>query len=230
MKKIMLILALAAITSGCAPKYKIAMVNNDRITKAGPETGTVHTRAVGEAITSRIDAHTVPVFTATQNIKIPKQTALDITEIKSGSSCKIEAVYENGLNFCHIRPEITNEAAFSPGMPMCLLVDNSGNVKNITWCHIPGDEILPEPLSSISLVKSQAYVNPSFSQELLYNGRNKDSIKLLYREFQNDMARPAFSQELTYEVDAKIVGFRNARIEVIEATNTYIKYKIAKGL
>ena len=229
MKKIILILTVMTLTA-CAPKYKIAMVNSDRITKAGPEAGIIHTRAVGEAITSRIDARTVPVFTATQNIKIPKQTALDLTEIKAGSSCKIEAVYDNGLNFCHIKPDIINEAAFSPGWPMCLLVDNSGNVKNITWCHIPGDEILTDPLSSITLAKSYAYVNPSFSQELLYNGRNKDSIKLLYREFQNDMARPAFSQELTYEVDAKMVGFRSARIEVIEATNTSITYKIMQGL
>ena len=224
-------LAIAGLVlTGCAPKYKITTVDSQRITKAHPAPGAIYTAEVGDPIISKTDAHTVPVFTATESIKIPESMALNLSQIKAGASCKIEMVYDNGFNFCHIKPEIINEAAFSPGWPICLLVDNDGNVKNVTWCHIPGDEILPEPLSSISLAKSTAYVNPSFSQELLYNGRNKDSIKLLYREFKNDMARPAFSQELTYEIESKMIGFKNVRLEVIEATNTSIKYKIMQGL
>lgn len=34
----------------------------------------------------------------------------------------------------------------------------------------------------------------SFKQELIYNGKSKDTIKINHREFKDDMARPAFYQ------------------------------------
>ena len=41
------------------------------------------------------------------------------------------------------------------------------------------------------------------------------------------MARPAFNQDLQYDLaDGNIVGFKGLRIEIIKATNTNIEYKI----
>ena len=67
----------------------------------------------------------------------------------------------------------------------------------------------------------------SFRQELVYNGKSRDTIKITYREFKDDMARPAFYQDLNYDLsESKIIGFRDIRIEVIEATNTDIKFMV----
>lgn len=66
-----------------------------------------------------------------------------------------------------------------------------------------------------------------FKQEFIYNGKVDNSIKFIYREYIRDMARPAFNQELQYDLnDGNIIGFKGLRIEVIEATNTKISYKI----
>lgn len=76
------------------------------------------------------------------------------------------------------------------------------------------------------IAKSDA---PGFRQELLYNGKSGETIKVLYREFQNDMARPAFSQELTYDLaESDIIGFQGVRIRVIRATNVAITYSVLK--
>jgi hypothetical protein len=41
------------------------------------------------------------------------------------------------------------------------------------------------------------------------------------------MARPAFYQDLNYDLsESKIIGFRDIRIEVIEGTNTDIKFMV----
>mgnify|MGYP001043013533 CR=1 FL=1 len=49
----------------------------------------------------------------------------------------------------------------------------------------------------------------------------------MYREYINDMARPAFNQELQYDLnESNIIGFKGLRIEVILATNTKIEYKV----
>lgn len=66
-----------------------------------------------------------------------------------------------------------------------------------------------------------------FKQEFIYNGKVGSSLKFIYREYINDMARPAFNQDLQYDLnESNVIGFKGLRIEVIKATNTNIQYKI----
>lgn len=70
----------------------------------------------------------------------------------------------------------------------------------------------------------------SFVQEFIYNGRVDNSIKFIYREFTESLARPSFQQEVQYDLDqSNIVGFKEMRIEIIEATNQKIEYIILKN-
>lgn len=69
-----------------------------------------------------------------------------------------------------------------------------------------------------------------FQQHLLYNGKIGDRITLGYREFSNQMARPAFSNDVVYDLsESSMLGYKGARIEVIKATNTEITYKVLSG-
>jgi hypothetical protein len=68
---------------------------------------------------------------------------------------------------------------------------------------------------------------PNFRQELIYNGRSGETIKFLYREFSGDYARPPFSQDIQYDLnDGAVIGFKGVRIEILEASNTRIKYRV----
>jgi hypothetical protein len=70
-----------------------------------------------------------------------------------------------------------------------------------------------------------------FRVQLLYSGVSKGTVALSYREFMRDLARPAFSQELTYDLaDGDEIGFRGARLKVLKATNVSIKYIVIKPL
>jgi hypothetical protein len=67
----------------------------------------------------------------------------------------------------------------------------------------------------------------SFQQTLIYNGKVKDKITIGYREFSNNVARPAFNNNVEYDLsESNIIGYKGARIEVVEATNEYIKYRV----
>ena len=67
------------------------------------------------------------------------------------------------------------------------------------------------------------------SVELIYGGVAKNVIKVLYREYSNNLARPAFSQELQYDLDeSKIIVFRNTKIEISEATNNKLTFKVVE--
>lgn len=66
-----------------------------------------------------------------------------------------------------------------------------------------------------------------FKQEFIYNGKVGTNLKFVYREYINDMARPAFNQDLQYDLnESNVVGFKGLRLEIINATNTNIEYKI----
>jgi hypothetical protein len=70
----------------------------------------------------------------------------------------------------------------------------------------------------------------SFQQTLIYSGKVGDKISVGYREFLGNLARPAFSNEVEYDLsESKIIGYEGARIEVVEATNQSIKYKVIQN-
>lgn len=69
----------------------------------------------------------------------------------------------------------------------------------------------------------------SFKYTVLYQGKINDRIKISFREFYNEIARPAFTQDIEYELQkdsSTIIGFKGLRIEVLNATNVDIRYKV----
>ncbi|MFY7987289.1 MAG: hypothetical protein ACOVNP_00290 [Flavobacterium sp.] len=66
-----------------------------------------------------------------------------------------------------------------------------------------------------------------FKQEFIYNGKVGNGIKFIYREFVDNTARPAFTQDLQYDLsESDVIGFKGLRIKVINATNTKIEYEV----
>ena len=69
-----------------------------------------------------------------------------------------------------------------------------------------------------------------FQQVLVYNGKQGDYILVGYREFSNNMARSAFSNEVRYDLsESNLVGYKAARLRIIRATNTDITYVVEEG-
>ena len=66
-----------------------------------------------------------------------------------------------------------------------------------------------------------------FQQTLIYSGKVGDKINVGYREFSNNMARPAFNNDVEYDLsESTTIGYKGARIEVIKATNESITYRV----
>lgn len=70
----------------------------------------------------------------------------------------------------------------------------------------------------------------SFQQTLIYSGRVGDKINVGYREFSNDLARPAFNNDVEYDLSSSnIIGYKGALIEVMAADNSSITYKLLRN-
>lgn len=73
------------------------------------------------------------------------------------------------------------------------------------------------------------YSSEYYKKEIIYNGKVGDAIKFTYREFTDNIARPAFTQDLQYDLsESNIIGFKGLRIQIEKATNTNITYIVLK--
>lgn len=67
-------------------------------------------------------------------------------------------------------------------------------------------------------------------RELVYSGAGGGVLRLLYREFADDMARPAFTQEVTYDLAPTgadtVASFKGVRLRVRDAGNAGLRYVV----
>lgn len=70
----------------------------------------------------------------------------------------------------------------------------------------------------------------SFQQTLIYSGRVGNKINIGYREFSNNTARPAFNNDVEYDLtSSNTIGYKGALIEVIDADNSKITYRLLRN-
>jgi hypothetical protein len=74
----------------------------------------------------------------------------------------------------------------------------------------------------------QSFTTPNATQQTLYyNGLSGNTLRFTYREFKEDMARDAFTQDVTYDLKlGEVIGFKSSRFKIIEADNLTVTYQV----
>jgi hypothetical protein len=92
-------------------------------------------------------------------------------------------------------------------------------VFNLRACSQKSVTITPAKVPSITA--------NSFQQTLIYLGKYGNKINIGYREFSSDMARPAFNNDVEYDMqESSIIAYKGAKVEVKSATNQDIKFLV----
>lgn len=86
----------------------------------------------------------------------------------------------------------------------------------------------PVPYSKIPISVSR---EDSFKRVILFQGATADSLRFSYREFSNDMARPAFTEELVIprEPFPAMIMIKNLQLEVLGVSGMGMRYRVIKG-
>jgi hypothetical protein len=67
-------------------------------------------------------------------------------------------------------------------------------------------------------------------KELIYQGRDDETLRFRYREYIKNVVRPAYDQTVEYNLtEDKVVTFRGMKILVESASNQEINYRIISG-
>ena len=76
----------------------------------------------------------------------------------------------------------------------------------------------------------QSNRSSGYRRELIYQGRDGDNLKLFYREYNDDFRRPAYDQEVQYDLgESEYIQFKGLTLLVEKANNEYLVYTIEGG-
>lgn len=216
-------LVLAVILSGCAsPKYNYIPVFEEI---SEPPIGEVVTAYVGDAMVRQ------GTFSWQDALKIKKETKVGLLMgytfvpgyyVKKGEDQKAEYYLPSGGP--------NSGRVLLRGIPDPFKIikrdKKSGKICGVTVfnaqvCTDNTDYVLEKiPVANAD----------SFQQTLIYSGKVGNKINIGYREFSNDHARPAFNNDVEYDLEeSTTIGYKGCRIEIIEATNELIKYRVIRN-
>lgn len=186
-----------------------------------PEFNKTTKAEVGENMYQKIYAY----FSHDKSVKLHKQVSIK----------KLGVDFSPDDEFELVKLESGDTAGYSRGF---YLVDsnNTGLFTYAMTSIMPGltqKYSIDEPIKyDIVPAKPEMYGYDSYKKDALYQGKIGNKISISFREFYNGLARPAFTQNIEYELDANgaaVIGFQGLRMNVIKASNVDIEYVVIKG-
>jgi hypothetical protein len=230
-----LLLLLASCSRFEYPENRPILPKTQTIESFTPEI--VITIPVGEVMVTLVDREVEVYlgFEAAEDFKLPNISSTPPPTILKGSRwiCSRYILIDDRWDYwCSATSLLTTTM---PGNPSVYFYDLAidgragiiGVVKKTSGGLTRFDNVVYGKLLPVDTPGRQT--EGSYKHELIYNGKSKDTIRISYREYINDMARPAFYQDLTYDLlESQEIAFRDLRIEVLEATNSAIKFIVKK--
>lgn len=208
------LLGIGLVGCGISPKYNY---HPQTIQVSKPPLGTVSTVSIGDSLL--------------QQGNYTEREALYVSERKRGIGGQfIEKGYylKTGEDRAGVYYQPTNnipEGGQIHQPSTALFLDKTGKVCTLMnggkYCHLKatGEK------KTVSVAADN-----SFQQSLIYSGRVGNKINIGYREYSSNIARPAFNNEVEYDLaESKTIGYKGALLEIISATNQEITYKVLKN-
>lgn len=218
---------LTAVTVGCSVAPPPQLVPERRVGEE-PLAGEQVERRVGDVIYTKFDYQT------TEARRLPggyaRRYLLGQIHVPQGAAVASRPKRDGGLEYC------TVEQTYSgPGGASIVCFSGPSGLNYFTHVRVPPLKYGAwTPLEShLGFDTAEVMLGEGFKMELLYQGVADGVLRLAYREFVENLARPAFHQDLTYTLSSDgptEIHFRTLVVEVLGADNSGIRYLVKHGL
>lgn len=141
---------------------------------------------------------------------------------KRSASGKKDRYYANYANFTNSEGSFSYEVQWKP----------KKNKSKLCICQMGFCGTCVKKINEDQVEEQIAFVykNNSVQQVIEYTGRNENTLTFTYSEFSDGYAREAFNREFQVDLDkGNIVAFKGAVLEILEATNIQITYKVIRN-
>jgi hypothetical protein len=105
-------------------------------------------------------------------------------------------------------------------------ISRSDSAKFVHWSvgPAPGISISAPSLKEFEIVLTHRH---GYQRELIYNGMSGNTLRFLYREMRYGRTDGSLTQDIQYDLgEGDIIGFKGARIRVLEAKNIHLRYSV----
>jgi hypothetical protein len=221
MRQAVLLIAII-LSAGCATPS--APIKGVYVERQFPALGETVTQELGDTLVQYQWVAEVPSFSFEETIATPRN-ALGVYYELAPQVLEPVAINESGKVF-YAPNGLSGYGGLGPDGPVLrpelklIMVDGE-------LCFFVGG------CFESTSIKPAAYVDtarPSIDQELIFNGRTGDYVRFIYREISSSgLMRTPFAQEVQYDLSLEnVIGFKGARLEILEATNQYITYRVLR--
>jgi len=225
MKTLLFIAIACSLFISCLPGLDIAYLSYTRRNFTNYKIGEERSCSVGDVI---VEGEVSPVLDAYEVLFDYQPPTKGVTHdeqpfMTKGDRFTVVGIDSRNSNSLLLKPE------GATGNPLLVHIFPDGRV-NKGWIYSQGLVAAQGDWTKQQLFQkssSPSRGQGSFRAQIIYSGLLDKTLRAVYREFADDYARPAFSQELQYNLDeSKVIAYRNLRIEVLRATNTALTYKV----
>ena len=219
-KTLSAIIALTVITGCASAPQQIPFVETKR---GETEVGASARAYVGDTIYRKFDIKEQYEAYVSGAVKIAGSTV-------TLAETRVQRMLVDGSDGGVTRDPITMTSwmgVAAPAMPITLIdEDGDGSFERYDYMGTASGKI-KQP---IFVDWEQSNRSSGFSRELIYQGRDGDNLKLFYREYNDDFRRPAYDQEVQYDLgESEYIQFKGLTIYIEEANNEYLVYTIEGG-
>jgi hypothetical protein len=218
------IIALSSLP-GCAQidlnPASVPSLKSGRSVQIGQESAI----AVGAVMYSEYNYYSVQ--TAITRAPFARQILLGRMAIPAGTRL-LQTTVDGQPSYCS-----PQRVFFSPGDARSVCLFDPGNSGVFSQAYVV------DTLSSLRHDVSVPYAleeassdSVGYKYELLYEGIAGDILKLSYREYTKNFARPAFQQDLSYTLrrpGPTEISFRGVRMTIMDADNNRVRYRLTSG-
>jgi hypothetical protein len=171
-----------------------------------------------------------PIFDVQSALKVPEYVAIQshdpghirflrsLPKVTEGTHYRAYAGLEGGNLVLRSRSDsMAQMIVITPEGKALGFFDGKKGYQGGKW----PDEPLFRPEESLEGQKD------AFRAQMIYSGLDGNTVRATYREFSGDFIRPAFAQELQYNLaQDSTIAYKSIKIQVLQATNSQIRYKV----
>jgi hypothetical protein len=228
----LLMLARAIVTAigfaGALLSFDSSAVGQHRIV-AKPDPGTEAVATIGSPILERFD---MPVAAVTKALTISEDIHVSLgiqgkIDIPAGSA--LEVVKDRPLKACTVAQDTYSDRVITTSRACLYDRDMDGRFdRTDAEAFFTGRN--PKQPVAYAFVDVPVHVGGSdFRQTLTYLGTTAGVLRISYREFSGDVARPAFTEELTFPLEKSFpqtIRWRETTITLLGITPDGLRYRI----
>lgn len=118
------------------------------------------------------------------------------------------------------------------GSPCVKDSDGDGYFDKASTMNAYGMLVNESSIGPVGYRQANQNIEDGFKYELLYQGLDENVVRIAYREYTENLARPAFSQDLTYTLNLGAptpVRFKDVSLTIHNADNNEIRYTVQSG-